>query len=281
MRRIYETGQFRSLTYRDMPFVLAPNLWGTFSRPSVKPGTAKERAHGDGVLVDYDSPEALDEVYWRIFCGDSYLHPDRLTSMQADDEAIEGFRAYVNHILMGHGDKRYLSKNNNNILRLNSISRAFPNAVFLIPFRHPASQARSLHKQHLRFSVEHEQDDFSRRYMSWLAHHEFGSDHRPFVFEAVESNYRPSTLDYWIQLWTGVLHQVLATLPDNANLVCYERLCDETAVVWPLLVERLALPDEAATPEFVNANRTDDAQIQSKELAPALRLYEELRARSL
>jgi hypothetical protein len=27
MRSFYETGQFRSLTYRDMPFVLMPGIW--------------------------------------------------------------------------------------------------------------------------------------------------------------------------------------------------------------------------------------------------------------
>ena len=34
MRRFHATGAYRSLTYRDMPFVLAPNLWRKLMRSS-------------------------------------------------------------------------------------------------------------------------------------------------------------------------------------------------------------------------------------------------------
>ena len=69
MRRFHTTGAFRSLTYRDMPFVLAPNLWRRLMRSSRREVAATERAHGDSMLVDVDSPESLDEVFWRIFAG--------------------------------------------------------------------------------------------------------------------------------------------------------------------------------------------------------------------
>lgn len=58
MRRFYSSGMFRSLIYRDMPFVLMTNLWGRMSFSSQKQSERQERAHGDGLLVDYDSPEA-------------------------------------------------------------------------------------------------------------------------------------------------------------------------------------------------------------------------------
>src|SRR5262249_13313849 len=45
-------------TYRVMPFVLAPLLWNAFSRPFLKLSTPQERAHGDGLQVSFDSPEA-------------------------------------------------------------------------------------------------------------------------------------------------------------------------------------------------------------------------------
>src|SRR5206468_10876896 len=41
--------------YRDMPFVLAPVLWETLSRGFRRPSELRERAHGDGMLVGYDS----------------------------------------------------------------------------------------------------------------------------------------------------------------------------------------------------------------------------------
>jgi len=174
MRSLYETGLFRSLTYRDMPFVLAPNLWRAVSRHSRREAVPSERAHGDGILVDFDSPEALEEVFWRVFCRDDYIRSDQLIPMQADDEIVAKFRAYIRVILKGGETRRYLSKNNNNILRLSSIAAAFPAAAILIPFRDPVQHAGSLLRQHRHFLAVHEADPFSRRYMTWLAHHEIG-----------------------------------------------------------------------------------------------------------
>src|SRR5262245_24139786 len=139
MRRFHATEQYRSLTYRDMPFVLAPNLWRRLSRNSRREVERAERAHGDNLLVDMDSPDSLDEVFWRIFAGDEYLGSDRLQPHEPGRELVEKYVRYVNAILSANEPRidRYLSKNNNNILRLGAIHRAFPNALLLIPFRDP------------------------------------------------------------------------------------------------------------------------------------------------
>lgn len=242
MRQLYATGCFYSLTYRDMPFVLAPNLWRTMSAKSQKEGVLHERAHGDGLDHSFDSPEALEEVFWRVFCGKQYIRKDRLVPMRADAETLKNFRTYVALVLKDSEDRRYLSKNNNNILRLSSIAQAFPNAAILIPFREPLAHANSLLTQHKRFLTTHAEDAFSLKYMRWLAHHEFGADHRPFVFDArnrLDGN--PGQLDYWVQLWIHVYSVLLDNLPSNALPVSYERLCEETNAVWNSLCEQLHL----------------------------------------
>ena len=43
---LYGTGEFETLTYRDMPFILAPLLWDKISGPLRKAGEKVERAHG-------------------------------------------------------------------------------------------------------------------------------------------------------------------------------------------------------------------------------------------
>ena len=63
MRKFHATGLYRSLTYRDMPFVLAPNLWRRLSLISRREIENAERAHGDNLFVNIDSPESLDEVF--------------------------------------------------------------------------------------------------------------------------------------------------------------------------------------------------------------------------
>jgi Sulfotransferase family len=262
MRRFHATGQYRSLTYRDMPFVLAPNLWRRLSRISRREVERSERAHGDNLLVDADSPESLDEVFWRIFAGDEYLASDRLKPHEPCGELLEKYVRYVNAILSANEPRidRYLSKNNNNILRLGAIHRAFPNALLLIPFRDPLQHAHSLLRQHLRFSELQAKDEFVLSYMTWLGHHEFGLDHRPFRFEgAVPAPYPPDTLDYWLHLWCETYSWLERSKPKPAVFVCYEDLCMR-AEIWNRLAQLAALsgPHEVGEP-FHLSDRPLDA----------------------
>ena len=55
MRSLYETKKFASLTYRDMPFVLLPNLWSKVSN-KIKSGPEEERIHDDKISINIDSP---------------------------------------------------------------------------------------------------------------------------------------------------------------------------------------------------------------------------------
>ena len=246
MRRLFASGAFRSLTYRDMPFVLAPNIWRRFEAFGSRHMEAVERAHGDGLMVDFDSPEALEEVFWRVICGGDYLLRDRLVPMTAAPETLDKFRRYVAALLQAHPDKRYLSKNNNNILRLSSLAAAFPGAVILVPFREPLAQAASLAEQHRRFCSAGHDSRFTRKYMQWLAHHEFGPGHRPFVFDGEMPEGDPAQgLDYWLRLWIATYAYLLETAPAGTLFISYERLCDATDRVWPELCRRLNLSGEA------------------------------------
>ena len=65
--------EFASHTYRDMPFVMIPCLWSSFSGAFRREGQLKPRAHGDGMQIDFDSPEALEEVLWLKFWEKQYL----------------------------------------------------------------------------------------------------------------------------------------------------------------------------------------------------------------
>jgi len=248
MRALFESGQFCSLTYRDMPFVLAPGLWSRIAGRAEREAT--QRAHGDGVMVDFDSPEAFDEVFWRIFCGADYIRADRLLPMHADAATIEKFRRYVALIQRRHDRGRYLSKNNNNVLRLASIVEAFPAARILVPFREPLQQSYSLLNQHRRFLARDRNDKFAVRYMRWLVHHEFGADHRPFEWGlSVAQGRSPDTLDYWLAQWVGVYEQVLRAVEqhrENARLVSYELLCSQPELHWRRIADFVEL--SAATP---------------------------------
>lgn len=231
MREIHATGAFGSLTYADMPFVLAPNLWARLARE--KPaGAWTERAHGDGIKVDTHSPEALEEVYWRIFCARDYLTPAGLSLHAPSRDAMAGYVDLVRLILRRTGKTRYLAKNNNAILRLPALARALPAAVVLVPIRAPLPHAQSLLNQHRRFLSA---DTFTADYMTWLGHHEFGRTQRPFLLGPASGG-DPLTLDYWLATWISAyahLGQTVASLP-NARLVPHEDLTGHPEL-WPAL----------------------------------------------
>lgn len=228
MRRFYATGHFRSLTYRDMPFVLAPGLWRRLSSFSTRELRKSERAHGDGLLVDADSPEGLEEVFWRVFAGEEYLGSRQLRAHEPRKDTIDKYIRYIHALLSTDAPrKRYLCKNNNNILRLNAIRRAFPNAIILIPFRDPVQHALSLQRQHERFSFFQREDSFLLSYMTWLGHHEFGRDHRPFLPTEAPATYGTESLNYWVALWCEAYEWLHRTRPDSALFICYEDLCTD------------------------------------------------------
>lgn len=247
MRLFYETGEFCSLTYRDMPFPLAPFLWKGLIGFSAKDGSLNERAHGDRILVDFDSPEALEEIFWRIFCGDQYIMPDRLITMKAEEKVIHAFRRYIAGLLEISNSNLYLSKNNNNIIRLSSIHEAFPDAVIIIPYRDPVQQSLSLLNQHLRFVEMHREDKFSRNYMKWLVHHEFGSDHRYFDVDETISTKSLDSPDYWLDQWIKVYRYLLKNAQESDVLllfVDYEEMCDTPEVIWKALARCTSLPED-------------------------------------
>lgn len=230
LRLLDESGAFRSLNYRDMPFVLAPNLWRRLSRSSRRDTIRMERPHGDGILVDYDSPESFEEVFWRTFSRSACRNTDSYGSADVDDACLKAFadyRAIVAHPRTGAPTApalRYLSKNNNNLLRLQALVRE-PTATILLAYRDPVATARSLHRLHAKFSVEAD-DAFTRQYMAWLGHHEFGPGHLPFAFAKphMRKGLSPEAPDYWLDYWIAVYRGVLDQPLERTWLVHHDTL---------------------------------------------------------
>ena len=227
MQALHASGQFSSLTYADMPFVTAPNIWRAVSSRGRRSAPPIERAHGDGLMVDAESPEAFEEVFWRMRCGEDFIRSDHLCTHVIGPDTVADLRALQSLVCLRHGRARYLAKNNNQVLRLASLAPQTPDATYLVVFREPNAQAASLSSQHHRFL---QADAFTRRYMEWLVHHEFGATHRPVRFPgapAVRGD--PLTPGYWLQRWNDVYDHLLGVLQKGGhNLIAveYEALCN-------------------------------------------------------
>jgi hypothetical protein len=279
MREIHNSGAFRSLKYEDMPFVLAPNLWRRMRGPRQAELEAppKERAHGDGLMVNGQSPECLDEVFWRVFDGESYIGSQSLQPHNPSDEKCGKFRDYVSSILAAHPAKRYLSKNNNNLLRLGALRKIFPKSHILIMIRDPLDHAASLWRQHKRFVEQQDNDPFVKQYMNWLAHHEFGANHRPIAPSAAVGS-SPDELVYWLRQWTAVYGGLQNNLPANSRVICYEKLCGDPSE-WQDIARSLEIP--AGTSEFMRPSHSKvDFSDLEHDLRAARQVYESFRIQS-
>ncbi len=207
---IYSGNEFASLTYRDMPFILAPNLSTKFNSQK-KFFLPKLRFHNDGIYIDLDSPEAFDNVFFDVF---------------SNSEIIEELPNYVALILNRYNKKRYLSKNNNLLNKIEIITKSLKNTIFLTPFRDPKTQCTSLFRQHKHFKKIHKDNKFSKRYMTFLGHEEFGFLHKPWNKSIKYKN--TSDINYWLEQWVLYYEIALEISKNYANhyLVCYEKLID-------------------------------------------------------
>ena len=245
MRYIYETNLFASLTYRDMPFITSPNLWNKILGNKTTSSVSKVRAHKDGIQVNIGSPEALDEVFWRVKLNNNYIHSDKLVIHEVNEEVINEFRKFVSLILYRYKKNLYLSKNNNNLLRLESIIKAFPNCLILIPFRNPVEQANSLLLQHQNFTEMQTKNKFVRSYMSYLVHYEFGIDDRYYEFIKNDNiKYNKNSISYWLTKWINTytyLSQEKFVKKNNILYLNYDYFCENPQKVLKNLFKKINL----------------------------------------
>ncbi|EGA65769.1 sulfotransferase family protein [Vibrio brasiliensis] len=235
MELCFNTGRFATHTYRDMPFVLLPLLWRKFSQRFMKKSSEVERAHGDGMLVSLDSPEAFEEILWMTYWHEQYHNqhispwPSYRTS-RFDDFFARHQRKITTAASDQQEAKRYLSKNNLNIARVEFLLKMNPQAKIVIPFRQPAKHCQSLLRQHLNFLDIHQQDEFSRVYMAGIGHFDFGENLKPVNFDqwlSGSSSKSAESLAYWYEYWCACYQHLLKIESDRVCFVDFDKLCQQ------------------------------------------------------
>jgi hypothetical protein len=233
-----------------MPFVLAPMLWRRISEPFSVDEPPKERAHGDGLRVSPDSPEAFEEMIWKHFWPDHY-ESDRIRPWapgERNPEFDAFLESHMRKIVALRGDEpgdggRYVSKNNLNVARLAARPAPLEDGTFVIPFREPVQQAASMLRQHRRFLEIHDRDDFVREYMEAIGHHEFGKGLKPVDFGGwLEDAPDPENLEFWVRYWGAAYRFVLEHADEDTELVSYARLTEEPNEALERLAKTLDLP---------------------------------------
>jgi len=215
--------EFSSYTYRFMPFITMPIVVNAFSkRSNNESDKLRERAHGDGHKIGFNSPEAFDEILWKLYFPHIYKsnYIEGIEKHQLTKSFINFFKLNLSKIsyltkkdLLAsnqHRNVRYISKNNANITRVNAIKYIFPQAFFVVIFRDPISHAESLLRQHKKFSSIHKNEPFVLKYMDDLGHNEFGLNAKSlFLKKEFISSFSMDSLEYWLDYWIYVYGYVI------------------------------------------------------------------------
>jgi hypothetical protein len=263
-----------------MPFVLMPSTWGKLSAGFRQNMPPTERAHGDSIIIDYDSPEAFEEIFWRVFYGKEYIKDQQLERHVLNNMACKQFRQYIACVLASAKPNdclRYLSKNNSNLLRLTGIKKSFPKSTIIIPFREPVQHALSLYRQHKNFVAIQSDDKFSLKYMNWLGHHEFGLNHKPFVFSDSQiptTAMSQDSIEYWLAQWINTYDYTLEHAPAGTVFLSYEDLCLNPGETLARLMTSLNVPYKKAISDDIARPKGHSAvDVEEKILAAAQSTY--------
>lgn len=241
-RMIYSPEIFHSTKYSNMPFLLAPKFWKRFYNP--KNAKEKQRAHGDNVMHSETSIEAMEEYFFKAHLKDRYITDKSLDKHEIDEKL---FREYLSfQALFQERDKQtiFLAKNNNLILRLESMRKLNKDFKVILMFRDPFDHAKSLMNQHLNFVKQQEEDPFTLKYMDWLGHHEFGLNQKYFDLgsDIDFGKHNRNGLSYWLVSWLNYYEAIIKLLPDeNIILVEYQDLLEKPNELKDQLAIRLGV----------------------------------------
>ena len=248
----------------------------------------KERAHGDGLEIGLDSPEAFEDVIWQAFWPEKYeeAHIALWTEDDAKEEATAFFKTHFRKIiaLRTGPSGRYVSKNNGNIARLALLPQMFRGCSIIVPVRAPVEHAASMMRQHENFLRQHEEDPFVCRYMRDIGHLEFGAVHTPIAFPGfAPGQLTPASSDYWLSYWIAAYGHVL----DHAEATCIvpqESICARPEETMRRICEVAGLNAGAAGlgGHFkLLSHRADRAMFTAKLVMEAEALYDELLHRQI
>jgi len=249
--------------YRDFPFLMTPVFWNRFTSRFAAKQEPVERPHKDRIRITAESPEAFEEPIWQFFFPEAHS-PTSLHRLGADvkNEEFESFfRDHIRKVLLLRSGRRYLSKENYNVSRIEYLGRIFPDSRFLIPVRHPVDHVHSLVRQHRLFCDYDRQDRRVRSYLAMAGHYEFGpqrcpirldgdSGDRAFAAWQKGADYRGYAIQ-WAAIYR-LIHQLCSRedgLSRRILVVRYEDFCATPHEVMRRILAHIDLPPRALPPD--------------------------------
>ena len=212
------TKKFSSYTHKDMPLILSPILWSKISNIYYAGFKEIRRKHGDSLNINLSYVDSFEEIIWKNY-----------------KEKINFFELYkknIKKICYLKKSTKFLSKSNQNLGRINLISENIYNAKFLVIFRNPISQLKSLLKVNDIFFKEIKNNNYFLQELNFLGHFEFGPK-RKFIFKDLKNldeikknwfngNFALSYIQEWIEVHEMILKNFINR--KNVKIINYDNL---------------------------------------------------------
>jgi len=247
------THQYKHLLIPYFPYWInkITNKVRIYSKPT-------KRIHNDGIMITRDSPEAVEEIFWRkYFKYISIENSSHIIDRNIVNPKFDKF--YSNHIrklLIAQNRSRYLAKNNYNITRLEYLLRIFPSAIFLLIIRNPINHIASLIKQTKLFMKMENQIPLLQDWLKILGHREFGHDsicinvNNTELIHKIRKLWRNKNtyVKGWAYYWNSIYDFIANSLEANEKLrsatfiVNYNKLCEKPADMIDRILEYTELP---------------------------------------
>lgn len=248
--------------YRDYPPVFTPWLWNRFvDLAPGKQNVAVERTHADGINVTPESPEAFEEMIWMAFFQNLHeVGKSNVLDGHISNPAFEQFyRDHIRKLIHVRGGRRYVSKANYLVTRMEYLLSMFPDARFVLPVRDPVWHIASLIKQHNLFCAGEHDNPRAVAHMQRVGHYEFGLDRRPIntgdlhdTFDIIKLWNSGKEVEGWARYWSNLHHYLADRLIVNKDLeratlvVRYEDLVADPAKQLGFLFDHVELDDTQA-----------------------------------
>jgi hypothetical protein len=277
--------------YADFLMPYMPYVWNkVFPRIPVdamrKP---VPRIHRDRIEVTRDSAEMGEEILWEHFFP--HIHDEANYSVLDGTTSNPAFeRFYDEHLrklALVRGRTRYVSKAIMCVVRMQYLSKLFPDARFLLYIRNPVDHVASLIKQDRIWAELEQSDPRQIEIIELTGHHEFGPHQvmanvgNPEELKEIRALFdsgrvAESRARYWAYAYGFVARQ-LDSDPELARRVCvvrYEDLCADSLPTIDRIVAHAELDPQsfAATREAYGQKlsfpdyykpKFDAAQLQS------------------
>jgi len=135
------------------------------------------------------------------------------------------YRDHLRKLLWLRDGRRYLSKANYNLTRLEYLLRLFPDARIVLPVRDPVWHIASLMKQHRLFCAGAREEPRAVAHLQRVGHFEFGPDRRPITAGDPDEACRIARLwanghelEGWARYWNHIYRFVADRLTANPEL---------------------------------------------------------------